>query len=304
MAYTFIDSGLPEGRDEWPPGLLDHLRLFAQGDVVERPPFLYHADLNHPVWRRSLDYVEAGVQTRNEAVVASETMLPRFGVITTQTCDVTEEDVDQPSKPWVQIAPVYDGASTINSGFRTLLKKGRGPRHLFHLPDVPEDGFWVADLRIEVPVEKGWLLDRQPMKALPDAVWRARFTRAIGRVRTRPAFAGSFVETIQRPLVERLRTERQSDPTLFERLDNEVVEALVQLDDSLAPSVVQLVLISESPISQDARAWFDEWWDECVHVAAAAGIDLLPMDYREFDGLNAAEYRSLHELPLDRVSPE
>lgn len=304
MAFTFIDGGLPESRTEWPPGLLDHLRLFAQGDVLERPPFLYHADLRYPIWRRSTDYVQAGFEDPDEAVLANQDTSPPFGIITTQTCDVSEEDVEQPCKPWVQLAPVFDGAETINSGFRNLLRKGRGPSHLFHIPRMPVDGFWVADLRIEIAVEKGWLLDRKPIKALPDAASRSRFSQAVGRLRTRPAFSGGFVEAVQRPLVERLRDEKRTNGNLFDLLDNEVAEARVQLDDPLAPRVAQVVLISDSGISQETRTWFDEWWDEAVHSAAAAGIDLLAVDYRDYEEMTAAEYRTLYELPLDRVSPD
>lgn len=73
----------------------------------------------------------------------------------------------------------------------------------------------------------------------------------------------------------------------------------VRLDDPLAPRVAQLVLLTGSPISQEARAWLDEWWDDCVRVASSAGIALLPTDYRQFERMSAAESRSLHGLPLD-----
>lgn len=304
MALTPIDDGLPADREAWPPDLLEHLKAFSQGDVVERPPFLYHADLANPVWRRTLDYVEAGFADPQEAVLANEDSTPPFGVVTTQTCDISEEDAGHPSKPWIQLAPVFDGSATINSGFRRLLADRRGPRHLFHLPGVPADGFWVADLRIEIPVEKGWLLGRQPIRVLADARSRAQFSEMLGRIRTRPAFAGAFVETVQRPLVERLRDQKTADAEHFARLDEQVIEARVQMDDPLAPKVAQVVFITDTEIDDQTRAWFDQWWDGQVGPAAHAGVDLLPNDYRSYETMTAAEYRTLLDLPLDRVSPE
>jgi len=107
---------------------------------------------------------------------------------------------------------------------------------------------------------------------------------------------------VQRPLVKRLRAGRTANPALFELLDDEVIEARVQVDDPGAPRAAQLGLLSDSPVGPRTRGWFDAWWDGHVRGAAAAGIDLLPTDHRQLDDMSAAEYRSLHELPLDRVS--
>lgn len=301
-AETPTDAGMPQSNDAWPDGLRDHLTKFLQGDLVTRPPLLYHADLGSPVWARTHAYA-AGGQTGEEPVSVSDDSRPPYGVITTQTCDIGEEEATSPNKPWVQVAPVWDGSTTIDSGFRKKLKKGGGPAYLFHMPDVPAEGFWVADLRIEVPVEKGWLLGQEPIHALPDATLRRKFAETCSSLRGRTAFSGPFVATVQRPLVSMLSSLKREDPDRFEVFDAQVEEARVLTDDPLNPTAVQVVLIGDSMIDDDVRAWLDSWWDEQRPLASEVGITLQQNDYRTFAEMRADEYRGLYELSLDRVSP-
>ncbi len=80
-------------------------------------------------------------------------------------------------------------------------------------------------------------------------------------------------------------------------------EARVLTDDPLNPTAVQVVLIGDSMIDDDVRAWLDSWWDEQRPLASEVGITLQQNDYRTFAEMRADEYRGLYELSLDRVSP-
>ena len=147
-----IDSGVPGSPEEWPNGVLQRLRAFSQGDVIRTPPLFYFADPRRAIWSETQRYL---ADSDGPEVVLAEELSPPYGLITSQTCDIAEEDSPRPLKPWVQVAPIF--ALRGNSGYKKHLRKGAGPAIYIYLPNLPGEEFWVADLRIEVPVEKGWL---------------------------------------------------------------------------------------------------------------------------------------------------
>ena len=188
---------------------------FVQGDAIANPPLMYFGDPALPVWARTAAYLEDSQGP--EVIEAGEQTQPRFGIITTQTCDVAEEDANWPIKPWVQVSPAYN-RSDLDGGTRKLLLGNRGPRHLIHLPALPVDGSWVADLRIEVPVEKGWLASQERVPAFEDEAAQRAVGDRLALLRRRPAFGRRFVEGIQRPLVMRLRELRKESRDVYNRM--------------------------------------------------------------------------------------
>ena len=81
-----IDDRLPE---EWPEAVLTAAREWRQGYVVEEPPFFYYRSESDPVWEIEL---AADEEAGDAALVELDPDLrSRFGLITTQTCDLYEE---------------------------------------------------------------------------------------------------------------------------------------------------------------------------------------------------------------------
>src|SRR5690348_16544725 len=150
-----ISDGLPPSRVDWPPEVLEAAAKFACGDVVANPPYFYFADAKHAVLARTQEYFDAAY--RGPEIIDAEDWAAPFGVITTQTCDLGEIDFDPPSQPFVAVAPVFDGAG-MDGETRSLLRQGKRIGPMLHLPALAEhqDGFWVADFRIELPLEKSW----------------------------------------------------------------------------------------------------------------------------------------------------
>jgi hypothetical protein len=145
-----IDAGLPS---EWPPGTWEALQAFRQGDLIKEPPLLYFADPARPTWEMTKRY--APTSRGPEPIEAQGAIRPKYGLITSQTCDIAEDESPQrPKKPWVQIAPVFDASEHITGNRQREWVMGGRFVYLIHLPALP-NGLWVADLRIEVPVEKG-----------------------------------------------------------------------------------------------------------------------------------------------------
>ena len=303
-----IDAGLPGSGAEWPHGVLEGLRRFAQGDLVALPPMAYLTDPGAPIWEESKRFAAeisgSGAPPEPEVIRFPAGMTPPYGMITTQTCDLVEEEAEPPAWPWVQLVPVYDMDGALNSGEKRLLRQGRYRRSLLHIPALTP-GFYVADFRLSFPVEKGWLVAQTRVDGFGTEELRQRVGDRLALLSGRPAFAGSFVSMIQNPLTAALRELKRTDREAFDRLDEVVPEVGVLLDSRLDPSDVQLVVISNATLDENQIEWWHNWWDGCRASAAAVGITLQALDFKVLDdSYSAVEYRRLTHLPLANVSSD
>jgi hypothetical protein len=295
-----IDDGLPGGREDWPAGVLDHLKLFSQGDIIPNPPMFYFADPERPVWARTAAYTSD--TTRPELVEAGPQTAPLYGLITSQTCDIAEEESDRPKRPWLQVSPIYD-RSDLNSGQKKLLRAFKGELYLLHVPAL-EGGFWVADLRIEMPLEKGCLASCSPIPGFLDEATQREVGRRIAVLRSRPAFGQEFVDAVQRPLVDALKELKASYGARFALLAEQVDEVAVQLDSHVHPTQVKITLLVEKDLDASIRVWWDDWWTQAVISARSRGLTLHALDVRNLHEVTVAEYRRMVTLPLTRFSPD
>ena len=303
-----IGAGLPGSAAEWPDGVLEALRAFRQGDLVAEPPMAYLADPQAPVWAESARFAAevaaSGDPPEPEIIRFPEGLTPPYGMITTQTCDLVEEDANPPRWPWAQLVPVYDMDGVLNSGEKGMLRKGRGRRSLLHVPALAP-GFYVADLRISFPVEKGWLARQARIVAFGSEQERQRVGDRLALLSGRPAFAGTFVASIQNPLTAALRELKRTDREAFDSLDELVPEVGVLMDSRLNPSDVQVVVLSTAPLDAAQTEWWNTWWDSCRERAGAVGITLQALDFTVLDeNYSAAVYRRLTHLPLSNISPD
>lgn len=296
-----IDAGMPERPETWPTGTLAALRQFVQGDVVEAPPFFYFADPSRPVWARTHAYTADS--DGPEVIEMPDGTGPPYGVITTHTCDIGEEDADRPIRPWVQISPIYDRSGDLDSGWRRKLRRGEGPRYLMHLPALG-GGFWVADFRIEMPVEKGWLATRRRLDGFADEAAQRRVGERIAMLRSRPAFAGRFVALVQRPLVAALKDLRTTNRDLYDRMDSQVEEVAVELDSLLNPHSARVTLLVEQQVDQEIDDWWHQWWDTASESCQTTDLVLYSFAVRRTSDVSLAEYRRMTTVPLARISPD
>ena len=303
-----IDKGLPRFRAEWPDGVLELLSQFVQGDLVANPPIGYFADPTSPIWEPSRRYAEqlsiTNDTSEGDIIYFPDEALPPYGMITTQTCDLVEADSERPRWPWVQLIPVYDLEDQLNSGQKELLRKGVGQRILLHVPAL-ESGFYVADFRLSFPVEKGWLAKQGRIDGFGTEELRQRVADRLAHLAGRPAFAGSFVSTIQQPLVDALKDLKRANAGGFKRFYETVVEVGTRIDSRLNPTTVQVVVICSKELSKDDLEWWNNWHDTCRQRATEVGITLQALDFKLLDGtFTAAEYRELTLIPLVNVSPD
>ena len=99
---------------------------------MERPPFFYAADVAHPVW--DLTARAADPEGGEELLEIHENDRPQYGIITTQSCDLAEDRVNNPKKPWFQVAPLINAGAlpavwleTSPGGGRQVLVLGAKP---------------------------------------------------------------------------------------------------------------------------------------------------------------------------------
>lgn len=294
-----LDAGLPAQAD-WPQEVLQSLERFRQGDLVADPPFFYWADPRLAIWERTLAYTAGSAGP--ELVEAAPEQRPPYGVVTSQTCDIADESR---RRPWIQISPVFDLAQAINNGLKKELKNGRGPLYWLHVP-FDDDGFYVADFRIEMPIEKSWLANRAPIVGFPTEAERHEVGRRIAMNRTRPAFAQRFVDLVQQPLVGALKLLKKNDATLFLALNEQVYEVAVLMDDHLDPSVVRVIVLSPGDVEVETAVheWWESWWDETSAACTASGLQLQAFEVRSIKDVTVFDYRSMTRLPLSQISPD
>lgn len=282
-----IEEGLGQG---WPDAVRTAVEPFLQGHLIEKPPLFYGADLRHPVWhttRLVAETMPAQEQGEDFIDVALD-QRPRLGIITTQTCDLSEERPD-PRQPWLTVAPVY---------LVQEISSLRDRDYIYELA-VPaaEGSVWVADLRIEMPLEKSVLVGRGPIEAFANEDGYIDFGRFLARRRGRPALA-SVVHEVLSGTTRRLKDENKAQKKLARRARDSVYKLKLAIEDGtyLRPVAAKLYVVTDGPRSEDAQQWFDLWWNAARLVAEAQGLQLLPTGWLNAGSVDVRLYDDLIEM--------
>ncbi len=294
---------MPNSREDWPPEVLDAAALFTCGDVVEDPPYFYVANPAHAVMELTKRY-DDGNSSTSEIVDASDIASP-FGVITSQTCDIGEIDFPRPSKPFLAVSPVFDGTGILDAQTLSLLKKGRQVQAFLHLPALSEirPGVWIADFRIELPVEKSWLVGRTPIKGFDSEEEARRVPIAVAEVRKRPAWSEDVTDAVGRVLDLELRDVKKSNRDLYVALVSEIREVGARSDSMLEPSWVQLAAFHEGDISQESEAWWIAVVDKIRTELGARSIGMHDPQILDLNECPVTTHRSFAPVGLGRHSP-
>jgi hypothetical protein len=285
-----IDAGIP---DEWPDEVLRSVGRFRQGHLVERPPIFYAAAPRMGIW--DLTRNAGDPNSAEDLIEIADNDRPDYGLITTQTCDLAEEG--RPDQPWFQVAPVYR-LENLSAEDMELLKAHRKSSYVLLDPPALDDGAWIVDLRIEVPLEKGWLVGREPIEAFGSEEAYAILGNRLAARRDRPAIATAAMNTVVRPLANWVRGKaglREAG-----RVD--------ELRLAVGPSPLQveraslLILTRDEPLPDDARIPWDRWWQRTQPRAAEQGIDLIANQYESLETLSARAYRNSIALDFTYLS--
>lgn len=285
-----IDGGLIE---PWQDDVVAATKAFDQGDLVEQPPFFYAATPSRAAW--------ATTQLMADEVDADEDLVieldpedrPPLGIITSQGCDVDEAF----RKPWVQIAPVYalDQYATDHKWISEI-RRDSIP-HLILLDPPTTDGHWVADLRIEMPVEKSWLAGRTPIPAFATEEARRDFARRLAGRLERPALSAVVHDVIVRPL--RRWLDRRGTEMRTAMADAGIEFRLLAQPENGAMACRLLVIGRRGPVPQLVVEALDTWWASRMEQETPDDVILLGCRYGTSDEISMREYLA-SELLDDR----
>ena len=280
--------------DQWPDAVQSAVGEFEQGDLVERPGFFYLASAAHGIWRLTRETGDSTQPDELFELYPGDTC--PYGMITTETCDLVEED-GNPRQPWVSIAPVYT-IDMLDTNAISLLDSGRVAYMRRLTATQFESAIWVVDARIEFPVEKSWLVGRQPIQAFATRNEKVAIARFFAGRRERPVLGPDVHRHLLTPA--RRWIERKSAPAREQVLDGIVEIRLRVSGDALRPDGLSLIVVGDSqPPSESVRkAWdskFPGWRDRLE----AVGITLLPHEYATLDTLSARTYTNTYRMPLE-----
>jgi hypothetical protein len=269
-------------QEPWPDDVFDALRRFRLGHLIEDPPLSFEGFAAIPLW-------SPGNGDRPADNGPVEVPGCPYAIITTQTCNIAE----RPPKgawPWIQVSPVYRLADEEAIGDRIYL-------HRLTAATLPA-GVWVADLRLEVPLEKSHLVGRDPIDGFANEDDEIVFGEMLGRQRDRAALH----DVVNDVLYGRWRKKRANNKSrarrLFENLH--MVGMLIQQGTRLEPIAVELHFVGAGkPISEEDREWLEAWWDKASEEAqdSTPALNLFPNVYHDGSAMDITVYDDL--IPLE-----
>lgn len=285
-----IDGGIP---DEWDPEVRSACARFRQGHLLETPPLFYAAAPAHGVW--ALTRAAGDLSLAEDLLECKDR--PPYGLITTETCDLSEEAAARPRQPWISVAPVYDLAGQIDAGQVSNLRSHRVQYvRLLDAPELPS-GMWVADFRIEIPIEKSWLVGRNPIESYASDQDYTLLARALAARRERPVYADEVHRALTRPLrrwIERMKPDRR-----VEVLDVLTEVRILFAGNCLDPDAASLLLLTDSQeLGESAKREWDAKWEDLKVRMDNVGISLLTNEYRTLDTCPTRLYLDSFQIDL------
>jgi hypothetical protein len=262
----------------WPPGFSDKLNSFRQGHIIGDVPVFFLQDAT--LWARSR---QAYNNEPSPILVGEEGHPRRRGMLLTQACDLMRH-----KNPWITVAPVYDASGLLNAGQHGQVKSGQ----IFHLVHITAEwgssGLWVADLRLELPIEKTFLINQEPVEAFSDEAQYATLAQRLGARRQRLPAPQSCLDLVVDPLFDALR----SLPDGGAALNEPVFELRVSSNDPNVPTVVTVFVVAAD---EDARAQVDVngWTDLLLSLyerAQSEGMTIVGPEVTSMDDMSAADY--------------
>ena len=145
-----------------------------------------------------------------------------------------------------------------------------------------------------MPLEKGLLVGRRPIESFPDETGYIAFANFLARRRGRPALASVFHEVLS-ATTRRIKGERNAQRTLARRARQNVYKLMLAIEEGtrLEPVAAKLYVVTDGAPTDDARAWFDLWWNAARTVAERHGLQLLPTGWLD---ATAVDLRLLDDL--------
>ena len=188
-----ISTWLPE---EWPEKANKAAQRFRQGHLLEWDSVAFGANFDHGIATVTRESGSSGLGYVRVDEALSHVM------IASQTCDICEEGKKTLVMPWISVIPVYDILPLLPTGQEGNIRRNR----VGYLVPLTNEKFakagqlWVADLRLEFPLEKSVLVGRDPIEGFASDEDYSFFADKLAFRRSRPAIDKRVREFITTPL--------------------------------------------------------------------------------------------------------
>lgn len=284
-----LDDGLPR---DWPTEVKAASAALRQGDVLDLRPLFYLTDTANPIWllshqlarQQEEDGEAPGLIVGDLAPGAP--LSPLHAIVTSQSCDIGEEgEVWQ--FPWLQVAPVYQTRE------QQLLQRD-------YIVPLTADEFtlggttFYADLRLELPIEKGTVVGVRARPGFATEEEGIRFAETLGRRRQRAALPTRVNTHIRGSMRDHVQANRAA----WRRIRDAVHKIMLAIDVGTRadPRVVRVFVVSTAPLSDQAKQWFEAWQAQARDAAAEAGLTLAPIGYMDPSDFDVRRYDALIEI--------
>ena len=279
---------IPGQSRPWPSDVAIALDAWRQGHILDGVPLMSIGQKNagDPLWAAASPVVEI------EGVPILAELIPQLyrAMVVSQGCDLVK-----PTFPLATCVPVYDATQILSDQQQSAAKAGR-TWHLVHLTAPwSTDGCWVADLRMEIPIDKGVLAAQTPTEAFVDEVGYAKLAERLAAVRQRPAVPEPCLDHVVKPLNEGLA---RIFKTGVDPLDG-VREIRIQSDHPVTPkSATLFVITSDTDQRPDLHVWA-ELMEPIYERAASADIALVGPEIQSLWDMTAADYLTSQAILAD-----
>jgi hypothetical protein len=273
---ALVDHFIPP---TWGKNLTDALDPWRQGDAfADLALFWAGPEGEDPVTGAS-----AG-EDGDWELVYDPTARAEYGIIRSQTCDIGAGGPGR-RHPFVDVSPVLN-ASHLNNGERMQIRNYAVP-YLVALTKPPAGGFWVADLRVSLPISKALLVKQTRLEVFSNEDDRLDFGEMLAAKYRRPALHEAVSEGLTAALKQ--FAAGPSGPAGW--ADSVEQVRIILTGDRLAPLSAVLLFTTLLPIDAAARAHIHTCRTRSATALKKGGVRLTSLQILTEDKIPASIYR-------------
>lgn len=277
---------------DWPEDLVTELARWKQGHVVADVPVTWVAPPGEDLVT-SLDITGAVA-----GPVKNDDLQAGFVMICSQTCDIGTDSAPGMYHPFVLVAPLVPLSQISDAKVRNLAKEGKVGWLVPTLKPDPAsaEDQWFCDLRLMVPLSKSMLVGKDPVNGFADELSHLRFAEAIAQKFRRPALSATLSEDLPKVLRKFIQ-DQGTKKSAFRKVEQ--VRLSIIDSERLFPARGQLIVLMNSPLSDEEQALWREVEMKVDKLFTDAGIMMIPLTFSDVDRMPARTYRVTVPLHLD-----
>ncbi|MBF4163980.1 hypothetical protein [Nocardioides acrostichi] len=207
-----------------------------------------------------------GQPTPSGGIVPWPGELPKYVIITTQTCDIGGKPPGA-RQPFVQVSPVVKVADATKEHWRELTTGILADR--VGLTGKTLRTKWAVDLRIGFPLSKAALLEVSPTRGFASAAEAVEFGEHLARRAGRPALHDFLIDVVRVEIDSAIRASLKKDTGWWSKVDE--VRLLIE-GDVLEPRKVSILVLTKSVLQPEEHDRWGrspvEWWGLRTGVVA------------------------------------